>query len=169
MYIQYILRFSQSQTKKSVPNLYHLIQSAFPWEAQTAREMIVGKQWVYYMEENNVQNRDMTSPAPAEEEATKARRAPTKRKKASDPAAEAEAKAASMPFEAAAARLEEIVKALEGGTLSLEESLSLYEEGVALVRRCTGELDQAKQRVMALRRRADGTVEAAAFTTPEDS
>ena len=30
MYLQYIMRFSQSQTKKSVPNLYHLIQSAFP-------------------------------------------------------------------------------------------------------------------------------------------
>ena len=32
MYIQYILSFSQSQTKKSVPNLYHLIKSAFPKE-----------------------------------------------------------------------------------------------------------------------------------------
>ena len=31
MYIQYILRFSQSQTKKSVPNLYHLIKSVFPY------------------------------------------------------------------------------------------------------------------------------------------
>ncbi|MGN1444793.1 MAG: exodeoxyribonuclease VII small subunit [Eubacteriales bacterium] len=121
------------------------------------------------MEEKDMQSSEAISPAPAEGEAPKARRAPAKRKKVSDPSVEAEAKAAAMPFEAAAARLEEIVKALEGGTLSLEESLSLYEEGVALVRRCTGELDQAKQRVMALRRRADGTVEAAAFTTPEDS
>ena len=31
MYIQYILSFSQSQTKKSVPNLYHLIKSVFPY------------------------------------------------------------------------------------------------------------------------------------------
>ena len=30
MYIQYILRFSQSQTKKPVSNLYRLIKSAFP-------------------------------------------------------------------------------------------------------------------------------------------
>ncbi len=35
MYIQYILRFSQSQTKKSVPNLYHLTQSAFPYKPMT--------------------------------------------------------------------------------------------------------------------------------------
>jgi exodeoxyribonuclease VII small subunit len=129
------------------------------------------------MEEKDMQTCDVTSPAPTEDETPRVKRTAAKRKKTSDSspktpetaAAGAEAKAAALPFEAAATRLEEIVQALEGGTLSLEESLSLYEEGVALVRRCTEELNQAKQRVMALRRRTDGTVEAAAFPASADA
>lgn len=53
-------------------------------------------------------------------------------------------------FEAALARLEEIVRALDGGSAPLDESLSLFEEGVRLVKLCSGKLDDAEQRVKIL-------------------
>ena len=49
-----------------------------------------------------------------------------------------------LSFEAAMARLEAVVKAMEGDNLSLDESLSLYEEGVALTRRLNRELTEAE-------------------------
>ena len=73
-----------------------------------------------------------------------------------------------MPFEAAIARLEVIVKAMEGDTLSLDESLALYEEGGALVRRLNRELEEAEQRVMILQRTADGEIKPAPFASTED-
>ena len=75
---------------------------------------------------------------------------------------------ADLPFEAAIARLEVIVKTMEGDTVSLDESLSLYEEGVALVRRLSRELDEAEQRVMILQRPPDGEIKPAPFTSTED-
>lgn len=75
---------------------------------------------------------------------------------------------AELPFEAAIARLEVIVKTMEGDAVSLDESLSLYEEGVALVRRLTRELDEAEQRVMILQRTPDGEIKPAPFTSTED-
>lgn len=56
----------------------------------------------------------------------------------------------NMTFEAAMARLEEIVRLLESGNAPLDVSLSLYEEGVALVRLCNTRLDNAEQRVKIL-------------------
>ena len=50
----------------------------------------------------------------------------------------------NMTFEAAMSRLEEIVRLLESGNAPLDVSLSLYEEGVALVRLCNTRLDNAK-------------------------
>ena len=73
-----------------------------------------------------------------------------------------------MTFEAAIARLEEIVKAMEGDAVSLDESLSLYEEGVALVRRLNRELDEAEQRVQILQRTPEGEIKPAPFTSTED-
>ena len=73
-----------------------------------------------------------------------------------------------MPFEAAMARLEVIVKAMEGDSLSLDDSLSLYEEGIALTRRLTRELDAAEQRVQILQRTADGEIKPAPFASTED-
>ena len=73
-----------------------------------------------------------------------------------------------MPFEAALARLEVIVKAMEGDSLSLDESLTLYEEGVALTRRLNRELSEAEQRVQILQRTADGEIKPAPFTSTED-
>ncbi len=75
---------------------------------------------------------------------------------------------ADMPFEAAVARLEAIVKAMEGDGISLDESLALYEEGVALVRLCNSELDEAEQRVRILQRTPEGEISPAPFATTED-
>lgn len=55
-----------------------------------------------------------------------------------------------MSFEEALARLEIIVKSLEGGKAPLDESLSLFEEGVALVRLCNNKLDTAEKKVKIL-------------------
>ena len=56
----------------------------------------------------------------------------------------------NMTFDAAMSRLEEIVRLLESGNAPLDVSLSLYEEGVALVRLCNTRLDNAEQRVKIL-------------------
>ena len=63
-----------------------------------------------------------------------------------------------MTFETAIARLEEIVRALEGGNAPLDESLSLFEEGVALVKLCNSRLDAAEQKVKLLTFGEDGSV-----------
>ncbi len=84
-----------------------------------------------------------------------------KKKKPVDPIAE-------MPFEAAMERLETIVRTLEGDGVSLDESLALYEEGVALLRRCNRELDHAEQRVRILGRTPDGEIKPAEFHSTEE-
>ena len=53
-------------------------------------------------------------------------------------------------FEEAVAQLEEIVRELEGGETGLEQSLSRYEEGISLLKRCFGQLRQAEQKIMLL-------------------
>ena len=55
-----------------------------------------------------------------------------------------------MSFEESIARLEQIVRALESGKTTLEEAMKLYEEGVGLVRACSGTLESAKQKVITL-------------------
>jgi exodeoxyribonuclease VII small subunit len=53
-------------------------------------------------------------------------------------------------FEEALADLERIVRDLEDGELGLDEALARYERGIALVRQCQGQLDQAEQRILLL-------------------
>ena len=53
-------------------------------------------------------------------------------------------------FEESLGRLEEIVKALENGNAPLGDSLKLFEEGVALVRACSEELDAAENKIIEL-------------------
>jgi len=53
-------------------------------------------------------------------------------------------------FEALYGRLEEAVTKLEQGGLTLEESLTLYEEGMNLARRCQELLQQAELRITRL-------------------
>ena len=61
-------------------------------------------------------------------------------------------------FEAALSRLEEIVRSMENGNAMLDESLTLFEEGVGLVKFCTKALDEAEQKVKILQKGDDGTV-----------
>ncbi len=59
-------------------------------------------------------------------------------------------------FEELMSRLEEIVRSLERGNAPLEQSLALFEEGTALIRRCSVMLDGAEQKVVMLRKGEDG-------------
>ena len=63
-----------------------------------------------------------------------------------------------MSFEQSLARLDEIVKLLEGGNAPLEQSMKLYEEGIALVRFCNGELDKTESKIKLLRQGGDGQI-----------
>ena len=57
---------------------------------------------------------------------------------------------AAKTFEKAIARLEEIVRNLEEGELSLGDSLKAFEEGMALSRFCSDELESAEKKVTML-------------------
>lgn len=61
-----------------------------------------------------------------------------------------------MKFEEALKRVEEIVAKLEGGETELEDSLSLYQEGIELVRFCQGKLDEVKKKVEILKKTKNG-------------
>ena len=63
-----------------------------------------------------------------------------------------------MTFESAIARLEEIVRILEGGQAQLDSALSMFEEGVALVKLCNSRLDSAEQKVKMITLRENGEV-----------
>jgi exodeoxyribonuclease VII small subunit len=54
---------------------------------------------------------------------------------------------AAPTFEQALAELERIVRDLEDGRTGLDEALRRYEQGVALLKRCYGQLRQAEQRI----------------------
>ena len=56
----------------------------------------------------------------------------------------------ALTYEEAFAELETIVAALESGEHPLEESMSLFERGQALTKRCAELLDKAELRVQAL-------------------
>lgn len=65
-----------------------------------------------------------------------------------------------LTFEEATVRLEEIVKNMENGKIPLAESLTLFEEGVSLVKLCNDMLDSAEQKVSVLLKNGDGFIEA---------
>ena len=54
---------------------------------------------------------------------------------------------AGLSFEQTLKRLEEVVQKLERGELSLEDSLTAYEQGIALVRSAQGRLDGMDKRL----------------------
>jgi len=64
------------------------------------------------------------------------------------------------------AALESVVSQLESGKLSLEDSLTQFEQGIALVRRCQSALTLAEQKVSTLLAE-QGKLTAAPFQTPE--
>ncbi len=70
---------------------------------------------------------------------------------------------AEKTFEESLARLEEIVRLLEKGDAPLAESLGLFEEGAGLIRACGKQLDEAEQKVVKLRKTADGSPEELPF------
>lgn len=62
-----------------------------------------------------------------------------------------ETKEKKFDFEDALNRLEEITISLEKGEIKLDNALSLFEEGVALSRKCEKKLSQAERKVEILR------------------
>ena len=73
----------------------------------------------------------------------------------------------NMSFEQSMERLDAIVKLLEKGEAPLDESLALVEEGTALISACGKLLDVAEQKVVMLRKGADGTPEELPFEEAE--
>ena len=69
-----------------------------------------------------------------------------------------------MKFEEALLNLEKIVSSLENQTAPLDESISLYEEGIELVKHCSKLLDNAQQKVGILSRNEEGNVVVKPFT-----
>lgn len=83
---------------------------------------------------------------------------PRDRPSATDsPPNEAEAAPGGEPpsFEAALEQLEAIVDRLERGDLDLEASLASFEQGVALARRCSGQIEDAERRIEVLVREGE--------------
>lgn len=71
----------------------------------------------------------------------------------------------NLKFEESSKRLEKIVERLEAGDVSLEDSLSLYEEGIALFRHCSAKLEEAKKKVEILTKKGDeGKMETVPFS-----
>lgn len=60
-------------------------------------------------------------------------------------------------FEENMHRLEQIVQAMERGDAPLEESLSLFQEGTALIQRCGILLEEAELQVRKIVAAPDGT------------
>ena len=72
-------------------------------------------------------------------------------------------------FEEALEHLNEIVKALEHSDAPLDDSLKLFEEGVALVKQCNDQIDQAEAKIKQLVRSSDGTLEEQDFVATDDA
>ena len=69
----------------------------------------------------------------------------------------------ALSFEESMQRLDEIVRQLERGDVSLDDSLTLFEEGSALLAQCSKLLDQAEQKVVKLKKGSDGKPEELPF------
>jgi exodeoxyribonuclease VII small subunit len=55
-----------------------------------------------------------------------------------------------LTFEDALAEMEHVVRELEDGAIGLEDALGQYERGIALLKRCYGQLRQAEQKIQQL-------------------
>lgn len=74
-----------------------------------------------------------------------------------------------LSFEDALSRLEKIVSQLESGKTSLEDSLSLFEEGIGLSRRCHEKLKEVQKKVNILMESSKGHFNSEPFIPPEES
>ena len=68
-----------------------------------------------------------------------------------------------LSFEESMRRLDEIVNGLEKGDVTLRDSMSMFEEGTTLIRRCSEMLDRAEQQVVRLKKGPDGAPEELPF------
>ncbi|MBK0325975.1 exodeoxyribonuclease VII small subunit [Rhodobacteraceae bacterium F11138] len=71
-----------------------------------------------------------------------------------------------MSFEQAMKELEAVVDQLERGDVALDESITLYERGAALKKRCEDELKRAEEKVAAITLDGEGNPTG---TTPVES
>jgi exodeoxyribonuclease VII small subunit len=62
-----------------------------------------------------------------------------------------------MSFEDAMKELEHVVGQLERGDVALDASITLYERGAALKKRCEGELKRAEEKVATITLDSDGS------------
>ena len=69
----------------------------------------------------------------------------------------AETPVTELSFEQAMAELEQVVGRLERGDVALDESITLYERGAALKKRCEAKLKEAEEKVAAITLDAEGT------------
>ncbi|MDR4508642.1 MAG: exodeoxyribonuclease VII small subunit [Candidatus Brocadiaceae bacterium] len=65
---------------------------------------------------------------------------------------------AKVKFEEILKRLEDIVERIENGDLSLDETLSEYENGVKLYKKCVSLLDDAEKKIQVLVKDEEGTL-----------
>ena len=70
-------------------------------------------------------------------------------------------------FEDSLTKLKDIVEELENGAISLEESLSLYEEGVELIKSCHKRLNEAQNKVEVLIEDTQGRISKKDFSPEE--
>ena len=73
-----------------------------------------------------------------------------------------------MTFEQAMSELERIVTELERGDVPLEDSISLYEKGAELKKRCETKLKEAEQKVAAITLDEDGSCLLYTSPSPRD-
>ena len=73
--------------------------------------------------------------------------------------ADPESEFADWPIEKCFVELETIVAALEGDTIPLEESLRLFERGMLLSRRCSGELSAIEKKIKLVIENSRGEVQ----------
>ncbi|USN98761.1 MAG: exodeoxyribonuclease VII small subunit [Phycisphaeraceae bacterium] len=68
-------------------------------------------------------------------------------KKTGPKATASESPVDDLTYEAAVEELESIIERIESGEIGLEDSISFYERGTKLLRRCRAVLGQAEQRI----------------------
>ncbi len=73
---------------------------------------------------------------------------------------------AELSFEQAMKELESVVDRLEHGDVPLDDSITLYERGALLKKRCEEELKRAEEKVAAIKLDSDGNPTG---TTPVDA
>jgi len=76
---------------------------------------------------------------------------------------------AKQTFESAMKQLEKIVDALEDDTVSLDIALKKFEDGMKLVRFCSGQLDAMEKKITLLTEAPDGSAATQPFTTEEEA